>query len=347
MKYNTLGRSDLQVSAFCLGSMTWGCQNTAPEAFAQIDLALAHGVNFIDTAEMYPTVPLSAETTGETERIIGQWFARSGRRGEVILASKIVGAGNRTVGRDGGPITPATLRTALEGSLRRLGTDYIDLYQLHWPNRGSYHFRRNWDYAPEDQPRGQDAEMIALLETLASFIIEGKIRAFGLSNETAWGTARFLHLAETHNLPRAVSIQNEYSLVCRHFDLDLAELSHHEDVGLLAYSALAGGLLSGKYRDGAMPAGSRGAINDGIGGRVTPAATAAVAAYVDLAQAQGLDPAAMALAFAASRPFTTSVILGATSIEQLTRDLAAVDLPLSADTLKGIAALHRAHPMPF
>ena len=168
--------------------MTWGTQNTADEAFAQIDFALDHGINILDTAEMYPTTPMSAETFGETERIIGRWLARGGRRSQVILATKITGVGNRLAGRDGAPISPATVRAALEGSLRRLGTDYVDLYQLHWPNRGSYHFRQSWNYAPERQPRGQAEEMLAILETIAALKAEGKLRQFGLSNETAWGT---------------------------------------------------------------------------------------------------------------------------------------------------------------
>lgn len=347
MEYRTLGRSDLRVSSLCLGSMTWGTQNTPEEAFAQIDLALERGINFIDTAEMYPSVPISAETSGETERIIGRWLAASGRRDDVILATKIVGEGNRTVPRDGAPITPDSLRLALEGSLRRLGTDHVDLYQLHWPNRGSYHFRRNWSYAPEKQSRDQDAEMLAILETIAGFVAEGKVRHFGLSNETAWGSMRFLRLAEANGLPRVVSIQNEYSLLCRLFDLDLAEVCHHEEVGLLAYSALAGGLLTGKYSDGARPAASRGAITGDIGGRITPAAEAAGAAYAALARAHGLDPAAMALAFAAGRPFMGSVILGATSLDQLATDIDAADLFLSEELREGIAALHRQYPQPY
>jgi len=347
MKTTTLGRSGLRVSRFCLGTMTWGSQNTAREAHAQIDLALERGVTFLDTAEMYPTTPLSAETAGATEEIIGQWLAKSGRRGDVVLATKITGKGNRTVGRDGVPISPETLRAALEGSLRRLRTDYVDLYQLHWPNRGSYHFRRNWSYDPSGQSKTERAEMRAILETLAGFIAEGRVRHVGLSNDTAWGTAVCLELAEHEGLPRMVSVQNEYNLLCRLFDTDLAELSHHEDVGLLAYSPLAAGLLSGKYGGGARPAGSRATINETLAGRLTPQSARAAAAYADLARQHGLDPAQMALAFCASRPFMASVIVGATSVAQLETDLGAADLELAPEVMDGIAQLHRADPMPF
>jgi aryl-alcohol dehydrogenase-like predicted oxidoreductase len=346
MEMRRLGRSDLMVSRYCLGTMTWGSQNTAEEAFAQIDMALDHGVNILDTAEMYPTTPLARETSGRSEAIVGEWLAASGRRRDVLIATKITGAGNETV-RSGEPIGPETLRAALEGSLRRLRTEVIDLYQLHWPNRGSYHFRRHWDYRPENQPRGLDGEFLAILETLAGFVAEGKVRHVGLSNETAWGTARYLGLAEAHGLPRMVSIQNEYSLICRAFDTDLAELAHQEEVGLLAFSPLAAGLLTGKYLGGARPAGSRATLNATLGGRITPQLWPAVEAYVALAREHGLEPAQMALAFAAERPFMASVILGATSLEQLRTDLGAAELPLSEAVREGISEVRRRHPMPI
>lgn len=347
MKTHSLGRSDLRVSRYCLGTMTWGAQNTQEEAHAQIDHALDRGINFLDTAEMYPTTPPSAATAGDTERIIGEWFARTGRRSEVVLATKIVGKGNHTIRPGGAPINPETLRIALEGSLRRLRTDRIDLYQLHWPNRGSYHFRQNWAYDPSTQTRGQIDEMLAILETLGAFADEGKIRHIGLSNETAWGTANFLNLAEAQGLPRVVSIQNEYSLLHRIFDLDLAELCHHEEVGLLAFSPLAAGLLTGKYLAGARPPGSRGAINRTLGGRFGPRSEAACAAYVRLARDHGLDPAQMALAFCATRPFVGAVILGATTMDQLRTDIGAADLTLAPELMDAIAALHQQHPMPL
>jgi len=347
MKFRQLGRSGLRVSGYCLGTMTWGTQNTAEEAHRQIDCALDRGVNFLDTAEMYPTTPLSAETAGATETILGKWIERTGRRADIVLASKIVGAGNQTMGRDGAPISPETLRAALEGSLRRLRTDHIDLYQLHWPNRGSYHFRKTWDYDPSKQSPGETARLHAILDTLATFVAEGKVRAIGLSNDTAWGAAKFLELAERHSLPRIASIQNEYSLLHRIFDLDLAELCHQETIGLLAYSPLAGGLLSGKYADGVIPPGSRRSINPTLHGRVTEHSEPAVVAYISLARAHGLDPAQMALAFAAERPFTGAVILGATTMDQLVANLGSADLILTDEIRNGIAAIHRRFPMPL
>ena len=347
MEIRPLGRSELRVTRFCLGTMTWGSQNSAEEAHAQIDMALDHGVNLLDTAEMYPTNPLSAATSGDTERIIGQWIERTGRRGDVLLATKITGAGNHTVGRDGAPIDPATLRAALEGSLRRLKTDHVDLYQLHWPNRGSYHFRKNWTYDPSAQPLGETARLHAILDTLAAFVAEGKVRAIGLSNDTAWGAAKFLELSEAHGLPRIASIQNEYSLLQRLFDLDLAELCHHEDVGLLAYTPLAAGLLTGKYEGGVTPPGSRASINPTLNERRTEHSAPAITAYLGLARAHGLDPAQMALAFVAERPFTASVILGATSLDQLATNLGAAEVTLTDEVRAGIAAIHRRHPIPM
>lgn len=347
MQKSPLGSSPLMVSRLCLGSMTWGSQNTAEEAFSQIDYALDHGINFIDTAELYPTTPSAAETSGGTERIIGAWLERSGRRGEVVLATKIAGAGNRTVRPDGAPIGPATLRTALDGSLKRLKTDHVDLYQLHWPNRGSYHFRRNWTFDPTRQPDGQAEEFHAILETLAGFVAAGKVRHVGLSNESAFGLATCLELARRHGLPRIVSLQNEYSLLHRIFDLDLAEMCHHEHVGLMAYSPLAAGLLSGKYEDGIVPPGSRASINPTLFGRRSAASAPVVTAYVALARQHGLDPAQMALAFCMSRPFMASTIIGATSMRQLATDVAAAELKLSAEVMEGIAAIHRRHPIPL
>ncbi|MEM8570032.1 MAG: aldo/keto reductase [Pseudomonadota bacterium] len=348
MKTRRLGRSDLEVSLYCLGSMTWGSQNSADEGHAQIDYALDRGINFIDTAELYPTTPASVEATGDTERIIGEWFAKTGRRKDVIVATKIVGPGNSTVRPPSTePISPATLRIALEGSLERLQTDYIDLYQLHWPNRGSYHFRQNWHYDPASHTKNHTDEFREILEALAGYIAEGKIRHVGLSNETAWGTALWMRVAEDHGLPRMISIQNEYSLLCRYYDLDLAEVSHQEDVSLLCYSPLAAGILTGKYAGGAVPEGSRGSLNPSLHGRMTDRAGAAVEAYVALAREHGLAPAHLALAFCASRPFMGSVILGATSMEQLAHDIDAAEIELSAELLDGIAAIHRDHPMPI
>ena len=348
MIYKQLGRTDLDVSLLCLGSMTWGTQNTPAEGHAQIDMALDHGINFIDTAEMYPTNPLGRETQGDTERIIGQWVEATGRRDEVIIATKVSGEGYKNV-RDGEPISPATIRIALESSLRSMRTDYVDLYQLHWPNRGSYMFRKNWHYDPTGQDRVATlAHMNEVLECLEAFRREGKIRHFGLSNESAWGTAQWLRLAEEGELPRVASIQNEYSLLCRLFDTDLAELAHNEDVGLLAFSPLACGLLTGKYKaDAEPPRGSRKSITSDLGGRITPRLWPAIDAYAGIAADCGLDIAQMALVWAMRRPFMGSVIFGATTLEQLATAIGSAELELSADVMARIDAAHKDHPMPY
>ena len=347
MRMKPLGRTGIDVSEYCLGSMTWGTQNTADEGHAQIDLALDHGINFIDTAEMYPVNPVSEETIGRTERIIGLWFERDMRRNEVVLATKHSGAGLGYV-RDGSPISSKTIPEAIEGSLRRLKTDYIDLYQFHWPNRGSYMFRQNWTFDPSSQKRDDTiAHMEDTLGALQYEVKRGTIRAFGLSNESAWGTAQWLAAADRMGGPRVASIQNEYSLLCRMYDTDLAELSVNEDVGLLAFSPLATGLLTGKYQGGKIPHASRMSLSPEMGGRKTSRAFEAVAAYLKIAKKHGLDPTQMALAWCASRPFMGSVIFGSTTMEQLRVALGATELTLSKEVLKEIDAAHRAHPMPY
>jgi aryl-alcohol dehydrogenase-like predicted oxidoreductase len=347
MRKNPLGRSGLMVTELCLGTMTWGTQNTEAEGHAQIDLSLDRGINFMDTAEMYPVNPVRAETVGRTEQIIGTWNAKSGRRGDWILATKILGAGSKAA-RDGAPISRTTILEAVESSLRRLQTDYIDLYQLHWPNRGSYHFRQHWVYDPSGQDRAAtEAHMVEVLEVMEELVSAGKVWHFGLSNETAWGTAEWLRLAAQTGGPRVVSIQNEYSLLCRHFDTDLAELCVNEDVGLLAFSPLAAGLLTGKYAGDVIPDGSRRSLNRDLGGRITPRVWGAVSAYLGVASKHGLDPVQMALAWAVSRPFMGSVIFGATSLAQLETALGADGLVLSDAVLADIDAAHRAHPMPY
>ena len=346
MQYRSLGRTDIKVSLYCLGSMTWGTQNTEAEGHAQIDAALDAGINLIDTAEMYPTTPLSPETWGRTEEILGTWIAQSGRRDDVVIATKIVGQGYEAV-RGGVPISPDTITEAIEGSLRRLQTDVIDLYQLHWPNRGSYHFRKWNRFDPTGQDRKTPEDIAACLECLDGLIKAGKIRSFGLSNESAWGTAKFLELAEANGWPRVASIQNEYSLLCRHYDLDLAELTHHEDVGLLAFSPLATGILSGKYQGGAIPEGSRASINNGLGNRLNGRVDGAVAAYAEVAKRHGLDLVQMSMAFCAQRPFMTSIIFGATTMEQLSLILGAVDITLSDEVLEDITEVYTHHPVPL
>ena len=347
MRYNILGHSEIKVSELCLGSMTWGTQNTPQDAFEQIDMALDYGVNFIDTAEMYPTTPLGKDTQGDTERIIGDWIAQSGRRSDVIIATKVSGKGYKNV-RDGAPISPASITTAIENSLLSLRTDYIDLYQLHWPNRGSYMFRQNWTYDPTQQDTNATLEhMMEVLQHLDSLCRAGKIRHVGLSNETAWGTMRWLSVAAENQLPRMVSVQNEYSLLCRLFDLDIAEISHHENIGLLSFSPLAAGLLTGKYANGTIPVGSRRTINADLGGRINTHLWPALDGYLAIAKRHELNPCQMALAWAATRPFVTSQIIGATSTEQLKTTLESTAITLSDAVMRDIQNIYRRYPMPY
>ena len=347
MQYVTLGRSDLKVSALCLGSMSWGSNNTAAEGHAQIDRCLDAGINFIDTAEMYPTYPVKPETVGNTEAIIGDWFARSGRRGDVMIATKVSGKNGGFV-RDGRGYDGAVIAEAVESSLKRLQTDVIDLYQLHWPDRGSYHFRQNWSYDPSGQNRAEtQAHMLDVLAAMQNMIDAGKVRYFGLSNETTWGTAQWLRLAEENGLPRAISVQNEYSLLCRLADTDLAELCCNEDVALFPFTPMAAGLLSGKYGPDKIPQKTRRAAEATLGGRVSPRVWPAIEAYRAVAARHGLDVNQMALAWTLTRPFVGASIFGASNDAQLETALGAADLVLSDAVLADIDATHRAHPMPF
>lgn len=349
MEYKKLGRTDIEVSTLCLGTMTWGTQNTEAEGHGQIDIALDHGVNFIDTAELYPTTPLSQETQGSTEEIIGSWITKTGRRDDVIIATKVVGGGSAAVrGRNGADISPTTIREAVEGSLKRLQTDYIDLYQFHWPNRGSYHFRKYWTFDPSGQDRIKTRDHITeCLQTLGELVTEGKIREFGTSNESCWGVSQYLEIAKAEGLPRMVSIQNEYSLLCRLFDLDMAELSINEDVGLLAFSPLSAGILTGKYQGDITPAGSRRTFSHNLGGRLTKNVFPTVDDYLAVAQKHGLDPSQMALAFCLTRPFMASVIFGATTNQQLENSLKSVELKLSDEVMADIQSIYREHPLPI
>ncbi len=345
MILNNLGRTDLMVSEICLGTMTWGEQNSEKEAHQQIELAQEMGINFMDTAELY-AVPPKQETQGLTEKYIGSWFKKSNKRDKWILATKITGVGFKYI-RNGEIITPNGIREALEGSLKRLQTDYIDLYQLHWPNRGSFHFQNAWGFDPSNQDKKTVPEqMIGILETLNELVKEGKIRHIGVSNESSWGISKYLELAKEHNLPRMVSVQNEYSLLQRQFDLDLAELSHHEDVGLLAWSPLAAGALSGKYLDGNCPKGSRGDISKDMW-RHNDYSEPAIRAYYNLANDHGLDPCQMAIAYCLTKPFMTSVIIGATSLPQLKNNIEASELELSEEVLASIETIFRHFARPI
>lgn len=351
--FRPLGSSGLQVSTICLGSMTWGTQNTEAEAHAQIVLALSEGITFWDTAEMYPTNPVTQSTMGNTETIIGNWFAKHGNREKVILATKITGPGKYKL-REESNITPTTLREAATASLKRLQTDYIDLYQLHWPNRGSYHFGQVWDYAgPKSMMLNQKTDKIqddlrATLQTLGELIKEGKIRHWGVSNDSSWGVMTMLRLCDEMGVPRPISIQNEYNLTCRLFEPDLAEVAMRENLSLLAWSPIAGGMLSGKYFGGAVPEGSRVSLA-GYSGRHrnTPIAQAAYDAYTTVARNHGLDPAQMAVAFTLAMPFCPSSIIGATTLEQLKTNIAARDVKLSAEVLEDIEKVRRQYPMPY
>lgn len=341
-----LGTTDLDVSAICLGTMTWGTQNTEAEGHQQMDYALAQGVNFFDTAEMY-AVPPSADTYGKTETIIGTWFAARKNRDKVILATKIGGNGLKWI-HDGSDINRASITASVEASLKRLQTDYIDLYQLHWPNRGSYHFGQHWTYKTKNSSNEHEIDnFIEVLTTLKELIAAGKIRYVGLSNETAWGTMKYLHASETKDLPRVQSIQNEYSLLYRLHEPDLMEISIREKVGLLAWSPLAAGMLTGKYANGARPAGSRWTLSNRFNQRDTPQAHAAVDRYLAVAKKHNLDAAQLAIAFVLSRPFVTSAILGATNMQQLKTNIAAHDLVLSKEVLADIAEVRRDFPIPF
>jgi aryl-alcohol dehydrogenase-like predicted oxidoreductase len=312
-----------------------------------MDMALEAGIDIIDTAEMYPVNPVRAETVGGTEAIVGNWnAANAGRRGEYKLATKMSGLNGSFV-RPDQPITAATFADALDGSLARLQTDYIDIYQLHWPNRGSYMFRQNWTYAPQGNRAEIIENMLEVLGAAADAQKAGKIKHFALSNESAWGTAQWLRLADEHGLPRVQTVQNEYSLMCRMYDTDMGELAFHEQVTLLAFSPLATGLLTGKYSGGAVPDASRMSLSPGLGGRLTDRALVAADAYVDVARKFGLDPVHMALAFSVQRPFGVSTIFGATTLDQLQHIIDGKDMVLSDEVMDALNETHKAHPMPY
>jgi aryl-alcohol dehydrogenase-like predicted oxidoreductase len=347
MEYRNLGKTDLKVSAICLGTMTWGNQNTESDGHSQMDYALEQGVNFFDTAEMY-AVPPTPDTYGKTETIIGTWFAKKKNREKVTLASKVAGPGLRWIRGGDYSIDKKNILQALNDSLRRLQTDYIDLYQLHWPNRGSYHFGQFWNYNPDSLPTNQVLDNIfEVLETLHDCMKDGKIRHIGLSNETAWGIMNYLKISEEKKLPRIVSVQNEYNLLYRLHEPDLAEISIREDVGLLAWSPLATGMLTGKYANGKIPEGTRWTLIRKFNQRNTPQAHKAVDEYLKIAKKHSLDVGQMALAFVTSRPFVTANIVGATSMDQLKKNIDSINIQLSKDVLKDIDLVRRNYPIPF
>ena len=344
MEYRRLGRTDLKVSVICLGTMTWGQQNTEAEGHEQMDYALDQGVNFFDTAEMY-AIPPKPETQGSTERIIGTWFKARGNRDKVILASKIVGRGTSDWLRDDkGPtrVTRKQIVEAVDKSLKRLQTDYIDLYQVHFPERPMPWGSNPTRFSKAAFERPDDETPIAeQLDAFAEIVKQGKIRHLGLSNESAWGTMSFVRDSEARGGSRVQSIQNAYNLLNRTFETALAEIAIREDVGLLAYSPLAQGFLTGKYLDGAKPAGARTTLFDRGQRYQVAGAEDAIKRYIALAWEAGLDPAQMALAFVNSRPFVTANIIGATKMEQLRTDIASIGVTLSPELEAKIDAIHQ------
>jgi aryl-alcohol dehydrogenase-like predicted oxidoreductase len=344
MQYRELGRTGVKVSRLCLGTMTFGEQNSEAEGHAQMDYARDCGINIVDASEVYP-VPAKVETQGRTETIIGSWLASRGQRDKVMIATKVAGRGKMTwLRQDGSPTrqSRAQIREAVEGSLERLRTDYIDLYQLHWPDRPMRMFE-GLNYLHLE---GDSHPVHEILSVLGRLVTEGKVRFVGLSNESPWGVMSFLKAAEQHELPRPVSIQNAFNLVNRTFEMGLSEVAHREQVGLLGYSPLGQGYLSGKYEGGELPPNSRKRLFDRLGRYEKGNGPRAISAYVALAKRHGLDPAQMAIAFAASRPFMTSVIIGATTMEQLKTDIVAADLTLSAEVLADIEQIHLDYPNP-
>lgn len=344
MHYHRIPHSTLEVSQLGLGTMTFGEQNSEAEAHAQLDYAISQGINLIDTAEMYP-VPPHPETQGLTEQYIGSWLKQRGCRDKIILASKVTGPvrGADTAIRPHQALDRKNIREALDASLKRLNTDYLDLYQLHWPQRQTNFFGKlGYQYSDTSA----NVTLLETLEALTEQVRAGKIRYIGVSNETAWGVMRYLHLAEKHELPRIVTIQNPYSLLNRSFEVGLAEISQHEGVELLAYSSLAFGTLSGKYLNGAKPAGARNTLFSRFTRYSSEQSQQAIAAYVALAKKHRLDPSQMALAYVRQQRFVASTLLGATTLEQLKINVESFNLTLNSEVSEQLEAIHRQFTYP-
>ncbi len=343
MKYTTLPNTDVKISRICLGTMTWGQQNNQAEGHQQMSYALDQGVNFFDTAELY-SIPPRLETYGSTETIIGTWFKKTGNRHKVVLASKIAGPAPFTKHIRATGFDRNSIFGALEGSLKRLGTDYLDLYQLHWPERKTNFFgKRGYQYDPQDQ--WQD-NIHQVLNTLKELIDSGKVRHVGLSNETPWGTMEFLRLSQQHDLPRMITIQNPYSLLNRLFEVGLAEISMREKIKLLAYSPMGFGTLSGKFLNGQMPANSRIALFPTYRRYLNDNAMSATAKYAALADEFGVSFAQMSLSFVTGRPFVASTIIGATSMEQLRENISSINLELDPGLIRKLEIIHEQIPNP-
>jgi len=344
MQYSNLGDSGIKVSKICLGTMTWGEQNNEKEAHEQLDMALDYGVNIIDSAEIYP-VPPKQESYGVTETYIGNWLKKRQNRDQVVLATKVAGRGDHIsyIRHGEACLDRKNIILAVEASLRRLQTDYIDLYQLHWPDRNTNFFGTlGYQHMPADSfPPLQES-----LQALQELVQQGKVRHIGMSNETPWGAMRYLHLAQTQNLPKMQSIQNPYNLLNRTFEIGLAEIAHREQLGLLAYSPMGFGVLSGKYEDGAKPQGARLTLFSRFDRYNNAQALEATRQYVNLARQHDIDPAQMALAYVNSRGFLTSTIIGATNMNQLKADIESIDLKLSEPLLEAIEAIHTRMPNP-
>lgn len=343
MKYHKLGNTNIDVSLICLGTMTYGEQNSEAEAYSQLDYATQAGVNFIDTAELYP-VPPKKETQGQTETIIGNWLQKRKRRDDLIIASKVSGPTDWCPHIRNGQSRPdiKNINIAIHESLNRLKTDYIDLYQVHWPDRQTNYFGKlGYEYNSQTSLPIEET-----LEALDKLVQSGKIRHIGISNETPWGTMQYLTLAKKYHWPRIVSIQNPYNLLNRVYEISLAEISQHERVGLLAYSPLGFGVLSGKYLNNARPDGARLTLFERFSRYTNPHGIIATQAYVDLANQYEIDPAQMALAYVNSRPFVTTNIIGATTLTQLERNIASLNLQLSDEVIENIEVIHTNHPNP-
>lgn len=342
MKYTTLPHTDLKVSKLCLGTMTWGNQNTQDEGFEQMDYALDQGINFFDTAELYP-VPAEQNTYAETERIIGNWFKRTGNRDKVVIASKIAGTGDYTAHIRTNGFSPDALKDAVNQSLKRLKTDYIDLYQLHWPERSTNTFGIR-DYIHKEEQWQDNFNQI--LQTFDDIIKSGKVRHIGISNEKAWGTMRFLSESKAHNLPRVLTIQNAYSLLNRVFEGDMAEIAIREQIGLLAYSPMAFGVLSGKYLNGTAGENARLKLFPRFSRYSSEHSTEATKRYLRIAENNNMTLAQMSLAFVTERPFLTSNIIGATTLEQLKENIGSIHINLNKDIMDAIEKVHNEIPNP-
>ena len=343
MKFKKLGTTNLDVSLICLGTMTWGTQNTEKEAFEQMDYSVEKGINFFDTAELY-SVPPNSDSYGKTEIMIGNWFEKRKNRKKIILATKVAGPGCNWIRGGGNNFDEKTIGEAIDGSLKRLKTDYIDLYQLHWPERSTNYFGKR-DYKL-DSDEGEWNSFESVLEALEKFIKSGKIRYIGMSNETPYGLSKYIELSKSKKLPRMMSVQNPYNLVNRTYEIGMSEISIREKCGLLVYYPLATGALSGKYRNGQMPKNSRQALFKGWERHLNPLAMKAYEEYYKLAKENNMTMAQLAQAFVNTRPFVTSNIIGATTMDQLEENINSVNIELSDDILSKINIIHNNNPNP-